>query len=230
MLPLLSPSQISLDPIKALEALRRAIEAYLVLENDGCVDLRRYMGVVDLSVNRLFAAEPRCSVRKKRSAWGCGGHVGFGKSSPFLPQQLCVGRRFYRKFDRCSGVSEGPFVGLQALSIGSNKEKLQKGLGVALVRGAQDTELTVEMDEDVRAWLADNAAQESFGELLPPLQMPVVDLSVNRLFAAAPVASILQKIRDAGLHATKHMCSWLYPSPWLMSVLRLLDRSYSSKA
>jgi hypothetical protein len=69
-----------------------------------------------------------------------------------------------------------------------------------------------------------------FGELLPPLQMPVVDLSVNRLFAAAPVASILQKIRDAGLHATKHMCSWLYPSPWLMSVLRLLDRSYSSKA
>jgi hypothetical protein len=37
------------------------------------------------------------------------------------------------------------------------------------------------------------------------LQMPVVDLSVNRLFAAAPVASILQKIRDAGLHATKHM-------------------------
>ena len=112
----------------------------------------------------------------------------------------------------------------------SNNEKLQKGLGIALVRGAQDTELTVEMDEDVRAWLADNAAQESFGELLPPLQMPVVDLSVNRLFAAAPVASILQKIRDAGLHATKHMCSWLYPSPWLMSVLRLLDRSYSSKA
>jgi hypothetical protein len=31
MLPLLSPSQISLDPIKALEAMRRAIEAYLVL-------------------------------------------------------------------------------------------------------------------------------------------------------------------------------------------------------
>jgi hypothetical protein len=35
--------------------------------------------------------------------------------------------------------------------------------------------------------------------------MGVVDLSVNRLFAAAPVASILQKIRDAGLHATKHI-------------------------
>jgi hypothetical protein len=32
----------------------------------------------------------------------------------------------------------------------SNNEKLQKGLGIALVRGAQDTELTVEMDEDVR--------------------------------------------------------------------------------
>ena len=123
-------------------------------------------------------------------------------------------------------VTHGRLAGLEALGLGTNKDKSQKTLATALIRAAQDTDRIGEVDADVQELLSRTSVRPIPGDPLMPasfdsrLESTEPRRRSSRGMPNRPLAGLWRRLaaRFATGIRTKRTCGLIHEGPCHFSI------------